>query len=202
LNFKLNLFTFFKKGVILMKIFLESGSGFQNGKDVYGNEIVGSGISAESVRSCAGYLSEQKEIRENKIEIVPIVDATTQLEKILMEDVLISLHLNFYRDSGAVGLRGFYRSTRHRNSEKCKALAITVVKGLRDHIDMYYHGVYNEQKEKHPQLGPIVHAKGLAALVEVGFKEEFKDKLNTPTVHKNIGTGLALGIIRHLNSVH
>ena len=185
-----------------MKIFLEYGLGFQTGKDVYGNEIVGSGDASESVKQCAAYLSEQKEIRENKIEVVSVKDAAALLETISAEDLLISLHLNFYRDSAAVGLRGFYRSTRQPNSEKCKSLAITVVKGLRDHIDMYYHGVYNEQRDKHPQLEPIIKSKGLAALVEVGFKEEFKDKLNTPTVHKNIGTGLALGIIRHLNSRH
>ncbi len=185
-----------------MRIFLECGSGFQSGKDVYGNEIVGSGDSAESVRCCAAYLSEQKDIQENKIKVIVVSNASAMQEEISADDVLCSLHLNFYRDPAAAGLRGFYRSTRRHNSEKCKALAITVVKGLRDHIDMYYHGVYNEQRDKHSQLDPIVHAKGLAALVEVGFREGFKEKANIPMVQKNIGTGLALGILRHIHARH
>ena len=185
-----------------MKIYLESGSGFKTGKDVYGNEIVGSADTKESVKVCAECLRGEKEIQERKIEIVETNNALIMQEQMTPEDVLISIHFNFYRDSGAVGLRGFYRSTRKHNSEKCKGLAITVVKGLRDHIDMYYHGVYNEQRDKHPELECIVSTKALAAIVEVGFKEEFKDKVSQAMVHTNIGTGLAKGISRYLNAMH
>jgi N-acetylmuramoyl-L-alanine amidase len=184
-----------------MKIFLEPGSGFQNGKDPNGNEIVGSSNSDECIRQCAAFMLEQKEFKETGWNVV-LLQNPAKLDAMTDEDVFVTLHLNIYRDSPAAGLRGFYRSTRHHNSEKCKALTITVVKGLRDHIDMYYHGVFNEQRDKHPQLDPIVHARGLATLVEVGFQEDFKEKINSPMVQKNIGMGLALGILRHINSRH
>ncbi len=185
-----------------MKLYLEAGSGFQSGKDVYGNEIVGSAESIEAVKSCIEYLKSQPEITERKIEIVETRQAELMIEQMTPADVLVSLHINFYRESAGVGLRGFYRSTRKANSEKCKALAITVTKAVHDHIDMYYHGVYNEQRDKHPQLNPVIHTRALAALVEVGLKEEFKDKINEPAVHKNIGVGLAKGILRHLQAQH
>lgn len=183
-----------------MKIYLEAGSGFKTGKDVYGNEIVGSADSAETVKFCAEFLAAQPEIGGQKIEIVQTKNAISLLEGMHPEDILISIHLDFYRDSAGVGLRGFYRSTRKHNSEKCKALAITVTKGLRDHIDMYYHGVFNEQRDKHSELEPIVTSRALAALISVGFKEEFKNKVTETQVHKNIATGIVKGIIRYLNA--
>ncbi len=183
-----------------MKVFLEAGSGFKAGRDVYGNEIVGSADSTLAIQKCAQVLESQQTGRES-IEIVQTSDASSILESAGNKDLLISLHVNFYRDSAGVGLRGYYRSTRWHNSEKCKAVAITITKAVRDHLDMYYHGVYNEQRDKHPQLEPIIKAPCLAALIEVGLKDEFRDKVTEPAVHANIGTGLARGILRHLQAL-
>lgn len=185
-----------------MRIFLEAGTGFIKGKDVYGREIVGSADSEGIVKSCAEFLATQNEIREHKIEVVPTKNAVTQMEDMGSDDILISIHVNLYGDPAGEGLRGFYRSSRNQNSEKCKALAITVTKGLRDHIDLYYHGVFNEQRNNFPALEPVVKTKGLSALVEVGFNENLKEKLNHPLIAKNIGDGIGTGILRHLNALH
>lgn len=185
-----------------MRIFLEAGSGFIKGKDVYGREIVGSTDSGNVVKSCAEFLSSHNEIRDQNIELVQTRDAVNQLEDITTDDILISVHFNLYSDPAGEGLRGFYRSSRNHNSEKCKALAITVTKGLRDHIDLYYHGVFNEQRNSFPALEPVVKAKGLSALIEVGFEAGHKDKLSNPMLAKNIGDGIGTGIIRHLSALH
>jgi hypothetical protein len=191
-----------RKEYILMRIFLEAGSGFSKGTDAYGREIVGSAESDAVIKSCAEFLSSQKEILDQKIEVLPIKDALANLEEIKSEDLLISVHLNLYSDPSGEGLRGFYRSSRKHNSEKCKALAITVTKGLHDHIDLYYHGVYNEQRAGHPQLEPVVHAKGLAALVEIGFKEAYRNRVSDPMLARNVGEGIGKGIVRHLSALH
>ncbi len=185
-----------------MRLYVEAGTGFKSGKDVFGNEIVGSTESIEAVKNCIDFLKSQKEMEERRIEIIETRNAELQIEEMTPSDLLISLHINFYRESAGVGLRGFYRSTRKHNSEKCKGLAITVTKAIHDHIDMYYHGVYNEQRDKHPELNAIVHTSALAALIEVGLKDDIKDKMNDPAVHRNVGIGLAKGILRHLQAQH
>lgn len=185
-----------------MRIFLEAGSGFNKGKDVNGREIVGSVDSENIVKSCAEFLSLRNEIRDQKIEILQTRDAVKRIGDMKTEDMLISVHVNLYGDPTGEGLRGFYRSSRKHNSEKCKALAITITKGLHDYIDMYYHGVFNEQRNKYPELEPVIQARGLAALVEVGFKDGQKDQFSNPTLSKNIGDGIGMGILRHLSAMH
>ena len=185
-----------------MRIFLENGSGFLGGRDAYGLEIVGSADSASIVKGCLESLSSQKEIIDQKIEILQTNDALASLGEITDRDILISVHVNLYREPAGEGLRGFYRSSRKHNSEKCKALAITVTKGLHDHIDLYYHGVYNEQRTHFTQLEPVLQTKGLAALVEIGLTDKNKDQVNSPMFAKNIGEGLCKGIVRHLSAMH
>ena len=185
-----------------MRIFLESGSGFNQGKDVYGRDIVGSAGSESIVKNCAEFLSLQKEIKDQNIEVIQTQDAVQRLEEIGGEDILVSVHVNLYSDSSGEGLRGFYRSSRKHNSEKCKALAITVTKGLHDHVDLYYHGVFNEQRNAFPALEPVVQATGLSALVEIGLGNGHKDNLGNTAFAKNIGDGIGIGIIRHLSSLH
>ncbi|KAB2881096.1 hypothetical protein F9K33_02520 [bacterium] len=185
-----------------MRIFLEAGAGFNKGKDVYGREIIGSADSEAIVKSCAAFLSLQKEIRERDIEVLQTKDAVERLEDINADDLLVSVHVNFYRDPSGEGLRGFYRSSRKHNSEKCKALAITVTKGLHDHIDLYYHGVFNEQRNGSSALESVVQSRGLGALVEVGFSDGNKDMINNAMLSKNIGDGIGIGIIRHLSALH
>ncbi len=185
-----------------MRIFLEAGSGFQSGADAYGREIVGSADSGAIVNQCAEFLSKQKEIVDRSIQILPTQNAATQLEEISDEDILISVHVNLYGNPDGEGLRGFYRSSRQHNSEKCKALAITVTKGLHDHVDMYYHGVYNEQKSTYTQLTPIVKSRSIAALVEIGFSDSRKGIVGDAVLAKNLGNGLGKGILRHLTSQH
>ena len=185
-----------------MRIFLEAGPGFSNGTDAYGREIVESANSDAIVNKCAEYLSAQKEIRDRSIQVMPIKNASSRLEEISAEDLLISVQVNLYGAAAGEGLRGFYRSSKQHNSEKCKALAITVTKGLHDHIDLYYHGVYNEQRSRFPQLESIVKSKSVAALVEIGFAHEHKSLTADATVTKNIGDGLGKGILRHLSSQH
>ena len=185
-----------------MRIFLEAGAGFNRDKDVYGREIVGSAESENIVKSCAAFLTSQKEIRDQDIKVLQTKHAVERLEDIDADDLLVSVHVNLYRDAAGEGLRGFYRSSRKHNSEKCKALAITVTKGLHDHVDLYYHGVFNEQLYSSPALEPVVQTKGLGALIEVGFTDGNKDKINNAMLSKNIGDGIGIGIIRHLSALH
>lgn len=186
-----------------MKIFLEAGAGFSSGTDAYGREIVGSVDSQTIINKCAEYLSVQKEIKDRSIQIMPVNNASVRLEgDIKPEDILISVHVNLYGAPAGEGLRGFYRSSNKHNSEKCKALAITVTKGLHDHIDLYYHGVYNEQRSHFPQLESIVQSKSIAALVEIGFTTDNKKIATDAMTAKNIGDGLGKGILRHLSSQH
>lgn len=185
-----------------MRIFLETGSGFSGGRDAYGLEIVGSVDSESIVKGCIECLSSQKEIKDKKIEVFQTKNALANLEEITEHDILISMHVNLYRDMAGEGLRGFYRSSRKHNSEKCKALAITVTKGLHDHIDLYYHGVYNENRIHFDQLESVIQTKGLAALVEIGLADNNKDQVNSPMFAKNVGEGLCKGIVRHLSALH
>lgn len=185
-----------------MKIFLETGSGFSGGHDAYGLEIVGSADSESIVKGCVESLLSQKEIVDRKIDVLQTNDALATLGEITDGDILISVHVNLYSDSSGEGLRGFYRSSRKHNSEKCKALAITVTKGLHDHVDLYYHGVYNEQRTQVAQLEPVLQSKGLAALVEIGLADKRKDQAKSPMFAKNIGEGLCKGILRHLSALH
>lgn len=184
-----------------MRIYLEAGSGFRDGTDVYGNEIVGSAASDATIRACAEDLNQSAEITQRGIQCVQTADLSTLIDKIQEDDLVVSVHVNFYAEAAGSGLRGYYRSTKWSNSERCKALAITVTKAVHDHVDMYYHGVYNELHDHHAQLEPIVKSKATSCLVEVGFKDDYRDRMNDPT-HRNLGRGLAKGILRHLSSRH
>ncbi len=184
-----------------MKIFIESGSGFQSGADLYGREITGSSSTALAAQYLVDYLKNQNEIRSLGIQVETTDNAGTLLSSMTVDDLLFSLHLNFYAVKEGEGLRGFYRSTQKQNSEKCKALAITVTKALSDHMDMYYYGVYNEQRDKHPQLNAVVNAPCLAALIEIGLHDSLKDRSAADGLHKNVAVGIGLGIIRHLSAL-
>jgi hypothetical protein len=185
-----------------MRIFLETGSGFSGGRDANGLEIVGSADSESIVKGCVEFLSSQKEIIDKKIDVIQTKDALSLLEEITDGDILISVHVNLYSNLAGEGLRGFYRSSRKHNSEKCKALAITVTKGLHDHIDLYYHGVYNEHRTHFAQLEPVIQTKGLAALVEIGLADKNKTQVKSLMFAKNIGEGISKGIVRHLSALH
>ncbi|HMV26383.1 MAG TPA: N-acetylmuramoyl-L-alanine amidase [bacterium] len=184
-----------------MKIYLEAGVGFQSGTDAYGNEITGSSNTELTVKYLQEYLNNQSEIRDRKTEVITTSNAATVLETMQPEDIFLTVHLNYYRQPQGVGLRGFYRSSRKLNSEKCKALAITVTKALHDHTDVYYHGVFNEQRNNKPQLEPVLSTKATAALVEVGFNDDFKTKSQSEMLHKNLAEGLGKGLVRHINAI-
>lgn len=183
-----------------MNIYLEAGSGFNSGHDVCGREIVGSAETSPTIQACCDELNQHTEVAGKSIRAVSL--AETVPSEVNDSDLLISVHFNFYRDSAGVGLRGYYRSTHLSNSERCKALAITVTKALHDHVDMYYHGVFNEKSQQHPGLAAMSKSKAVSCIVEVGFDESFKQKAGDLQVHHNIGSGIARGILRHLSSFH
>lgn len=183
-----------------MNIYLEAGSGFNGGHDVYGREIVGSAETSPTIRACCEELNRHTEVSDKSIRVIPLTE--TAPAGISAGDLLISVHFNFYRDSAGVGLRGYYRSTHLSNSERCKALAITVTKALHDHVDMYYHGVFNEKSQQHPELASMSKSKAVSCIVELGFDEAFKEKAGDLQLHQNIGSGIARGILRHLSALH
>lgn len=185
-----------------MTIFIESGSGFAPFMDVYGHEITGSGDSTTAVAEAQKTLHNHPDILDNGRKIIVTPDIRPYIETAASEDLLISLHINFFRDPRGEGLRGYYRSTRHINSEYCKGLAITLLKAAYDHLDLYYHGVYNEQRFRHPALNAIIAFPGLAAIIEVGLSEKMKDKLISTAISLHIGQAVAKGILRYLNADH
>lgn len=185
-----------------MTIWIESTPGFLTGRDAYGRAIVGSFDSSEIAKACADFLQKQAPVAERKIQVKTIPNAMSVLDALDEEDLLFSIFINFYNEVGGKGLRGFYRSTKRHNSEKCKALSITVTKAVKDHTDLYYHGVYNEVQVRAPQLEALTKSRSLASGVEIGLDAEDKIQCSHPMFHKNLGDGIGTGILRHLGGKH
>ena len=177
-----------------MNIYLFSNMVLNQNADVYGYAIRDIIDSSESVKTCFDYLTDSG----NQAGNIEIHTASSTQELMLLNgvnDIVVSLQTVLYEKKEGSGLRGFYRSTRHPNYERCKGLAITILKSMKDHSDLYYHGVFNELRDRHPDPAPYVNVKPVAALIEVGY-----DASDRQRHHRLKGIALARGILRHLNA--
>ncbi len=177
-----------------MNIYLFANSVLNQTTDVYGYTIAEILDSSESVKTCYHYLTDPV----NQAGDIKVRIAEHSRELICLtgeQDLIVSLQTVLYENKAGNGLRGFYRSSRHRNSERCKGLAITLLKSMKDHSDLYYHGVFNELRDRHPDPLPYVNVRPLAAMIEVGYGT------GDPQRHPRLkGISLARGILRHLNA--
>jgi hypothetical protein len=178
-----------------MNIYLFANTDLKQSTDVYGYTIVDTLDTSESITTCYDYLTDpghgliasQVHIVKHIHELIPLCDPT---------DLIVSLQTVVYESKAGSGLRGYYRSTRYPNSERCKALAITLLKSVHDHSGLYYQGVYNELRDRHPDLTCVVKVKPVAAMIEIGYE------VQDPTRHHRIkGIALGRGILRHVNAL-
>lgn len=177
-----------------MNIYLFSNMVLNQNADVYGHAIREIIDSTESVKTCFDYLTDSgNQAGDNEVHI-----ASTAQELMLVNginNIVVSLQTVLYEKKEGSGLRGFYRSARHPNSERCKGLAITLLKSMKDHSDLYYHGVFNELRDRHPDPAPYVNVKPVAAMIEVGYEAADRQRH-----HRLKGIALARGILRYLNA--
>lgn len=177
-----------------MRVYLFANPGLLSAEDVYGHKTTEASDSADTVKTCLEYINDPS---HGLIGIECITAASPQ--EIIMKadtgDLVIAVQNSVYETIAGSGIRGYYRSTRYPNSERCKALAITVLKSVKDHSDLYYHGVYNELRDRHIDLTSVVKVRAVAAMIEIGYAAG-----DTRRHHRLKGIAIGRGILRYLNA--
>ena len=112
-----------------MNLFLFANSVLNQTSDVYGYTIADILDSSESVKTCYDYLTDPVN-QAGDIKVHIAAHAQELLGLTDEHDLIVSLQTVVYENKAGSGLRGFYRSSRHRNSERCKGLAITLLKSM------------------------------------------------------------------------
>lgn len=177
-----------------MRLFLFPNPGTLDLKDVYGYELTDPLDAAPTVQYCSDYLMTQKDSLHG-VDITIMPSAAEIIAYSKPSDLVLAVQTTVYRTVAGSGLRGYYRSTCYPNSERCKGLAITILKSMSDYTGFYYHGVYNEQRDAHLDLSSIVKVSALAAMIEIGYIAKDPKQNDSLT-----GMALARGILRYLNA--
>ncbi len=151
-----------------MRVYLFANPGLLSAEDVYGHHVTEASGSDETVKFCFDYVNDPS----HGLNGIEFITAARPQEIITQEetgDLVIAVQNSVYETVAGSGVRGYYRSPRYPNSERCKALAITVLKSVKDHSDLYYHGVYNELRDRHIDLSCVVKVRAVAAVIEIGY---------------------------------